>query len=235
MAPKSVGARRQAGGRSARENSFGAVHELKDYFDGELDLPLWNRRSYQGTRSRTGEGCSVRCKNVGVAVNRAWGSEVRVIENVEHFSAELHVEILRDFFDAVVLENREVQTGYARANQAIAAGIAAKVETLQGSGIDRPWGTRWSGIAIRAPKRRVRSGRNREALGLDVVGRIARIGERLAARPAKPVGICKIVTTVGVVAISARTPCGGKGHTIACGKYNSELPSICDPASRTRE
>src|SRR5260370_25103153 len=123
---------------SARENSFGAVHELKDYFDGELDLPLRNRRSYQGTRSRTGQGCSVRCKNVGVAVTRAWRSEVRVIENVEHFSAELHVEILRDFFDAVVLENREVQTGYARANQAIAAGIAPKLEPFQETGINRP-------------------------------------------------------------------------------------------------
>src|SRR5260370_22925784 len=100
MARQSVSTRTQAGGGSARENSFGAVHELKDYFDGELDLPLWNPRSYQGTRSRTGEGCSVRCKNGGLAVTRAVRSEVRVTKTVEHFSSDLPLRILRACFHA---------------------------------------------------------------------------------------------------------------------------------------
>src|SRR5229473_5257138 len=99
-------------------------------------------------------------QSVSVAVTRARRGEVRMIDDVEYFSSELYVEIFRDSSDVVVLEYREVETGYTRASQAIAAGIAAKVETLQGSGIDRTWGARWSGIAIRTPKRRVGSGRD---------------------------------------------------------------------------
>ena len=53
-----------------------------------------------------------------------------MIENIKHFRAELHVEVLRDSPDLVVLEHGEVQIGDPRTNQDIAARIAAKVETL---------------------------------------------------------------------------------------------------------
>src|ERR1700722_7053284 len=95
----------------------------ENYFDRELYLPFRNRRSYQGARCRAGQGCPVCGEDVRVAVTRSWRGKVCMIENIEYFSAELHVEILRDFPDVIVLENREVQTGYARANQAVAASI----------------------------------------------------------------------------------------------------------------
>jgi hypothetical protein len=99
--------------------------QLKNYFDSELNLPLWNSRSHQGPRSRAGQGCPICSENVSISVTGAWRGKVRVIENVEHFGSELYVEIFRDSSDVVVLEYREVETHYARADQAIPACISS--------------------------------------------------------------------------------------------------------------
>ena len=56
-----------------------------------------------------------------------------MIENVEHFSPELDVEIFRDFPDVVVLENREIKIYETRSGQDVAARVAAQIETLRWS------------------------------------------------------------------------------------------------------
>src|SRR6266851_9406223 len=225
----------QAGG-SARENSFAAVHELKDYFDRELNLPLRDSGAHQHARGPTGiawrgrQGCSGGIENVGIAIAGSRGSEVRMIENIEHLDAELDVEVLGDSLDVVVLENREVQTRNTRADQDIAAGISAQVETLQRSGVYGTSDARWLGITIRIPKRGVGSGRDAEALSLDVVARIAGICKHAASRSPQAVRVSKIVAAQRIGRITAGAPGGCEGHSVADGEDSSKLPTIGNPA-----
>src|SRR5882762_747529 len=103
-----------------------------------------------------------------------------MVEDVEHFSPELDIEIFRDFPDVVVLENREVETHYARADQAVAAGIAPKVKALWKSRENGRSGRiarlngRWQWVAVCIPKRCIGRSRDSEALGLDVIVGVTR-------------------------------------------------------------
>ena len=51
-----------------------------------------------------------------------------MVENVEYFRPKLDVEVLGDAPDVIVLEDRKVQFGQARADQDVTAGIAAQVK-----------------------------------------------------------------------------------------------------------
>src|SRR5260370_722940 len=90
---------KQAGG-SAWRGSFTAVRELKNKFDGELDLAFRDGGPYQRARSpariawRRRQGCSGAIKNIGIDVPRCWGLEIRFIANINHFTAELAHEVL---------------------------------------------------------------------------------------------------------------------------------------------
>jgi len=58
-----------------------------------------------------------------------------MIQDVKNLGTELHVEILRDTLDAIVLEDGEVQIRDAWADQDVPAGVASKIETLQVGGV----------------------------------------------------------------------------------------------------
>src|ERR1700730_7568044 len=118
-----------------------------------MDLPLWpgcldqtprcSRRSGRG-----GQRQSRRVENVGIAVPWARRSKVRVVENIKHFHAELYVEVFRDSLDLIVLEYREVQVSRARADHDIAAGISAKIETLERTWVYRASQARRRRVAV---------------------------------------------------------------------------------------
>ena len=104
-----------------------------------------------------------------------------MIENIKHLHAELYVEVLGDFPDLVVLENREIQIGSARANQDVAASISAKVEALQRGRVNRSRETGWRRVAVGGPIRGIGRSGDGETLRLDVVVGVAGIGERRAS------------------------------------------------------
>src|SRR2546427_2643255 len=138
---------------------------LEDHFDRKLNFPRGRSRSRQQTRHSS--WCSVREKDVRVVGSRG-RREVGVVHNVEDLGAELHVEVLRDTLDVVVLEHREVQIRDAWADQDVPACIASKIETLQVGSIA-------ASTIICSPKGSVGSSGDGEALRLDVVVGVARI------------------------------------------------------------
>ena len=99
-----------------------------------------------------------------------------MVENIEHFYAELDIEVLGDFSNAIVFENGEIQAGDSGADQDVAPRVAAKIEALQGNGI--------TAQTVGIPESYVGRGGNRETLGLDVVLRMAGIRKSAAARAA---------------------------------------------------
>ena len=68
-----------------------------------------------------------------------------MIQNIEKLRAELHVEVLGNFSNAIILEDRKIEIGKAGSNQDIAPGVATKVEAL--------WIGAKAGIAIRVIER----------------------------------------------------------------------------------
>ena len=101
----------------------------------KLNLSFRSGGFEQYTRRATaarGQQCSRRVKDVGIAVAWTWRGKVGVIENIKHLQAKLHIEVLRDPLDAIILEDGKVQIGYARAHQDVATCVAAKIETLRG-------------------------------------------------------------------------------------------------------
>ena len=73
---------------------------LEDHFDSELDLPLRDGRP--GQPARHAGRCSSPIENVRV-VRSGRRRKVGMVHDVKDLSAELHVEILRDLLDAIVL------------------------------------------------------------------------------------------------------------------------------------
>ena len=51
-----------------------------------------------------------------------------MIHDIEHLHAELEVEIFRDALNAVVLKDREIEAGNARAIYDVASRVAAEIE-----------------------------------------------------------------------------------------------------------
>src|SRR2546427_7125948 len=169
---------------------------LEDDFDCELNFP----RCCGGTGQRTSHGVQVSSTIEDVRVRGGGGrSKVDVIQNVEDLRTELHVESLRDPFDVIVFKQREVQRCDARADQNVAAGIAAQVVTQwEGHGSPDAW---WHRIAILVPKCHIGSGGYGEALSLNVVRRISGGRKRLAAGPTQPVRKYPIVTAVSIFGV----------------------------------
>src|SRR5258708_829993 len=141
-----------------------------------------------------------------------------MIENIKHFHAELDVEVLGDSANVIIFKDGEIQAGHTRANQSIAAGVAAQIVALQGRRIDRTAEARRSGAAVGIPKRSVRSCGDGEALRLDIIARITGIGKRSATRSAEAVRVSEIVAAQGVCRISARSPRGREGNAVAGGE-----------------
>ena len=79
--------------------------------DGELDLPLRDRRPGQQTCPPTQR--PIGQKDVAAVGDRG-RREVGMIQDVEDLGTKLHVKIFRDTLDAIVLEDGEVQIRDAR-------------------------------------------------------------------------------------------------------------------------
>src|ERR1700730_4222865 len=134
-----------------------------------------------------------------------------------------------------VLKEGEVQAGHPRADQTIAADVAAQIEALQRGGINRSSEARRRRVAIRVPKRRVGSGWYRKALRLYVVGGVTGIGERCATGSPDAIREGKIVAAQRVRGITARSPSRREGNPVATGEDGAKLPTVGNPASRPGE
>ena len=204
--------------------------ELEDEFERELNLALGNSGPEQNAscaaRNYVGsEGCSSGVKDVGIAVARTWRRKVGMVENIEHFDAELDIEVLGDSSDAIVFEHGEVQAGDSGADQDVAPCVAAKIEALQGNGI--------AAKTVGVPESRIRCGGNGKTLGLDVVLRMAGIRKGAATWASQAIRKRKIVATQGVRGVAASAPRRGEWHTVAKGENRAQFPAIGNPPSRT--
>src|SRR6266404_3651029 len=155
-----------------------------------------------------------------------------MVHDVEHLDAKLHVEILRDSLNAIVLEDGEVQTGDARTDQDVAAGVASKIETLQvgGGGGQIPTLT-----IICSKKRSVGCSWDGEALGLDILVPVSGICKGFAPGAAKPVRERPIVIVLSKSGVIAGAPRGGKRYAITNREDHTELPTASDPLCRSGE
>src|SRR5258706_8098120 len=123
-----------------------------------------------------------------------------MVQDVKYLGSELHVEVLRDAPDVVVLEDGKVQVGDARTRQDISARIAAEVEALQIGEISAL-------TIVRGKKSSVRRSGHGKALGLNVVIGIPGICKRLASGPAEPIRKSPIVDVLGKSGVVASAPC----------------------------
>ena len=124
-----------------------------------------------------------------------------MVQNVKNLGAKLHVEVLRNAPDMIVLEDGEVQIGDARTDQDISTCIAAQIKTVQIV-------VRWIAALtiIRGVKCRVGRSGDGKALSFDVVVDVSGIRKGLASGPAKPIRKSPIVVAHGKCRIIPGSP-----------------------------
>src|SRR6266403_350212 len=152
-----------------------------------------------------------------------------MVQDVKDLGAELHVEVLRDTPDVVILEDGKIQVGDARTRQDISARIATEVWTSQISD------TVPSLTIIRSPKSRIGCSGDCKALCLDVVVRISWISEALTSGAAEPIRKGPIVVVLGKSGIVTSPPRCREWHAVANRQDGAKFPSIGEPSSRSRE
>src|SRR5258707_8675571 len=145
-----------------------------------------------------------------------------MIHDVEHLHAELEVEIFRDALNPVVLEDGEIEAGDARAIYDVAPGIATKVEAPQVSGWERPSRVsardnvcRRRRITISVKECLARRDRNPEAVDIDVVCGISRMGRTSTTGSRQPARVSVIIAAQGSSGVATRPPSRGEGKAIA--------------------
>src|SRR6267154_6808506 len=151
-----------------------------------------------------------------------------MVQDVKDLGAELHVEVLRDAPNVVVLKDGKIQVGDAGANQDVSARIAAEVEALQIGEISAL-------TIIRSKKGSVRRSGHGKALGLNVVIGIPGICKRLASGPAEPIRKSPIVVVLGNSWIIPGPPGCREWDAVADGEDGAKFPSIGKPSDRSRE
>src|SRR5712672_706861 len=151
-----------------------------------------------------------------------------MVQDVKDLGAELHVEVLRDAPNVVVLKDGKIQVGDAGANQDVSARIAAEVEALQIGEISAL-------TIVRGKKGSIRRSGHGKALGLNVVIGIPGICKRLASGPAEPIRKSPIVVVLGKRGIIASAPRCRERHAVADGEDGAKLPSIGNPSRRSRK
>ena len=151
-----------------------------------------------------------------------------MVQDVKYLGAELHVEVLRDAPDVVVLEDGKIQIGDARADQDVSARIAAEVEALQVGKIPAL-------TIIRSKKGSIRRSGHGKALGLNVVIGIPGIRQGLASRPAEPIRKSPVVVVLGKSWIIPRPPGCREWDAVADGEDGAKLPSIGKPSGWPRK
>src|SRR5882762_1386412 len=151
-----------------------------------------------------------------------------MVQDVKYLGAELHVEVLRDAPDVVVLEDGKIQVGDAGADQDVSARIAAEVEALQVVKIPAL-------TIVRAKKCSVRRSGHGKALGLHVVIGIPGICKRLASGPAEPIRKSPVVVVLGHSWIIPCPPGCREWDAVADGKDGAKFPSIGKPSGWSRK
>ena len=164
-------------GHDSPEVSANAL-SLPDHLERKLDLPL--RRILEGGLQHSrravirGIQRSPRTvENIGI-VGRHRKRKIGMVQDVEDFGSELHIERFRNPPDVIVLENREVEVHKAWSGDIVAAGSSTQVYTVDLTLRRRP-SRPWGSIAL--CRERSRRRRNRKALCLDVIIGISRINE----------------------------------------------------------
>src|SRR5882757_295954 len=151
-----------------------------------------------------------------------------MVQDVKDLGAELHVEVLRDTPDVVILEDGKVQVGDARTRQDISARIAAEVKALQIGEISAL-------TIVRGKKSSVRRSGHGKALGLNVVVGISGIRQGLASRPAEPIRKSPVVVVLGNSWIIPCPPGCREWDAVADGEDGAKFPSIGKPSGWSRK
>src|ERR1700757_175960 len=99
------------------------THSSPNQLQRKLNLSRWGlrRRDQPGVANRT----SRRIKDIPVI--ERW-REIRVVNNIEKLRTKLHVERIRNFFDVIILEEREVKIQQSRTNDGVPAEISSQVK-----------------------------------------------------------------------------------------------------------
>src|SRR6266478_472718 len=97
---------------------------LEDDLDRELDFSCRGACSAQKS-SYTG-GCASSVKYIRIVGSYRW-RKISMIEYVEHLRTELHVEVLGNFSNVIVLKYREIDFRRAGPNEDISTCVAFQV------------------------------------------------------------------------------------------------------------
>jgi hypothetical protein len=92
---------------------------LPDNLQRELDLP--RSRYRRGNQTCPGDGNSVAIEDRIVLRRR---TQIGMIQAVEDLHPELHVELFRDAFDGIILEERHVEVDQCWPDYAVAPAVA---------------------------------------------------------------------------------------------------------------
>ena len=150
---------------------------------GELNLPRRGCR-WRGQRSSRRQVCAGRINDFRIHQIRR--REVGAIWQVEYLHSELRDKALRDLLDREVLKHRRIEANQSWSIQNVTSGVTPEIETLW---IGHARSSRRIRVAVRSPKCHVGRCGNGEALGLDVICDIPRIGKSRAARCSQPIWI----------------------------------------------
>jgi hypothetical protein len=74
---------------------------LEDYFHGELNLARGGGCPGELTYTLRQRPSSIEDVSVG---RGRWRGKIRMVENIEYFRAELHIEVLGNSLDVIILE-----------------------------------------------------------------------------------------------------------------------------------
>ena len=114
--------------QSSLEDTTRASPQLPKQFHGELNFS--RRGCGRGQLTSNARGRASRIEDISIVWRDRHG-KVGVVQHVEELGAELHVEVLRDFSNTIVLEDRKVQIGQTWSDQDITPGVTTKVKTLR--------------------------------------------------------------------------------------------------------
>jgi hypothetical protein len=110
---------------------------LPDHLKRKLNFPGLRCCGHQNSRRTFVGRIQLRpgaVKNVRI-VRHDGKCKIGVIENIENFGSELHIEGFGNPSNVIVLEQGDVQVHQSRTRYAIATGVASKIEALQRIGV----------------------------------------------------------------------------------------------------
>ena len=194
---------------------------------GELDFS--RRRHGRAKQSGDTRRRTRRIKDVGI-IGKRRRSEVGMIEEIEDFCPELHIEVFRNSSNIVVLKHRKIEFFESRSAQDISASVPPEVETLREYALGR--------VAICGIECSGWSRRNRKALSLDVVVRISRIYERFTSGSVRSIRDIPCIAAILTKGVSICAESWSERNPTLRFEDTANLPSAgnprCKPGKGTR-